>query len=74
MKKKPRMTYRVWSELWSSVCQQYAIYMDMSDSQVSAKQLADNKRAKKFLKDIAKPEWVDRLNKELHEKVNEPWR
>ncbi len=74
MKNKPRMTYRVWSELWSSVCQQYAIYMDMSDSQVSAKQLADNKRAKQFLKDIVKPEWVDRLNKELNEKVNEPWR
>tara|TARA_Y100000592_G_scaffold74440_1_gene116073 strand:+ start:58 stop:282 length:225 start_codon:yes stop_codon:yes gene_type:complete len=74
MKKKPRMTYRVWSELWSSACLQSNEYMCMSRSEVTAKQLADNKRAKKFLKDIAKPEWVDRLNKELHEKVNEPWR
>jgi hypothetical protein len=48
--------------------------MDMSDSQVSAKQLADNKRVKEFLKDIAKPEWVIRLNKELNEIVNQPWR
>ena len=61
MKKKPRMTYRVWSELWSSVCQQYAIYMDMSDSEVSAKQLADNERAKQFLRQIAKPEWIEKL-------------
>ena len=41
----------------------------MDDSQVSAKQLADNKRVKEFLKQIAKPEWIDRLNKELNEKL-----
>ena len=52
MKKKPRMTYRVWSELWSSACLQSNEYMCMSRSEVTAKQLADNKRAKQFLKDI----------------------
>ena len=61
MKKKPRMTYRVWKELWSSVCLQYGVYMDMSDSEVSAKQLADNERAKQFLRQIAKPEWIENL-------------
>jgi hypothetical protein len=35
--------------------------MDMSDSEVSAKQLADNERAKQFLRQIAKPEWIEKL-------------
>jgi hypothetical protein len=60
MKKKPRMTYRVWGELWSSVRLQYAMYYDLEDSQVSAKQWADNDRATQFLLQIAKPHWIEK--------------
>lgn len=60
MKKKPKMTYKIWSELWSCVRLQYATYYDLEDSQVSAKQWADNKRVTQFLLQIAEPHWIEK--------------
>ena len=60
MKKKPRMTKKLWHSLWSANTCHFAMIADMgeNDDRINyKKEMADNKRVMKYLNAIRKPNW-----------------